>query len=117
MLREGVEIAILMQELVAIGDAIAGDDEIGRLVDGDTSLAEPAIMSSGLAREGRRQHRRDGKSAQPPFYRDSMLLTACAAQNLEQNNVADKDPRGVVPGVQQSRRPRGLSAYQSDPDG
>lgn len=96
MSDEGLEIAILMQEAVAVGDAVGRDDQVGRLADGDASGPQAAVVRGSLSRESRREHAGDRKSTQPCLNGESLPIVAGTPQNFQQNDVADENVLGFL---------------------
>ncbi len=96
MSDEGLEIAILLQEAVAVGDAVGRDDQVGRLADGDAAGPQVAVVRGSLSRESRREHAGDRKSTQPCLDGESLLIASGAAQDLQQNDIADQNVLRVL---------------------
>lgn len=91
MLGEGIEITILMQEAIAVGDAVGRDDQVGRLADGDATGPQVAVVRGSLSRESGREHAGDRKPTQPCLDGESLLIASGASQDFQQNDVADEN--------------------------
>lgn len=96
MLDERLEIAILVQEAMAVGDAISRDDQVRRLADGDAAGPEVAVVRGTLSCESGGEHASDRKPTQPCLDGESLLIASDAAQDLEQNDVADENVLRVL---------------------
>jgi hypothetical protein len=96
MLGEGIEIAVLVQEAMAVGDAVGRDDQVGRLADGDAKGSQVAVVRGSLSRESGREHAGDCKPTQPCLNGESLLIASGAAQDLKQNDVADQNVLRVL---------------------
>lgn len=91
MLGEGIEVAVLVQEAMAAGDAVGRDDQVGRLADGDATGPQVAVVRGSLSRENGRQHAGDRKPTQPCLDGESLLIVSGAPQDLQQNDVANEN--------------------------
>ena len=84
MSRHGVEIAILLKQLVAMLDAERRDDQIRRLRHRNPDRSQSAIMPSGLNGNGLVQHPRDPevrKLSSKPF---GVSVVSRSTQQFEQ---------------------------------
>lgn len=91
MLGERIEVAILMQQAMAVGDAVGRDDQVGRLTDGDATGPQVAVVRSSLSRASGREHAGDHKLTQPCLDGESLLIASGAPQDLQQYDVADEN--------------------------
>lgn len=91
MLSEGIEVVVLVQEAMAVGDAVGRDDQVGRLADSDATGPQVAVVRGSLSRESGRQHAGDRKLTQPCLNGERLLIVSGAPQNLQQNDVADEN--------------------------
>lgn len=111
-----IEIAILMEQKVAVLDTEGRNDQVSGFAHGDAPFAELSIMPCSPHSEGWRQHGHHGKLADPFFDRRGVRFIASATQDFEENDIPDEDLPGVLQGSQHGEAARNLATQQSDPD-
>ena len=111
------EIAVIVQQRVAMLDAECADDEVGRLADRDAQLSQLAIVPGGARGEIGIQKRHKSIPAHSAFDARSMSFIPGALKNLEQDEIADQERFPTRGGFQFGsggvRSPRKIG----DPDG
>ena len=88
MLAHRLEIAILVQQRVAVLDAVGADDQIRRLADRAVGSPQDAVVSRHLNRQGFTEHRHNLEVTQLAAKSRGMRFVACASQHLQQDDVA-----------------------------
>lgn len=116
MLDHRIEITILVQQKMAVLDAVGGDDDVGRLADGDAALAKQAVVCGGAGSERCSEQRNDWKSGHRCFDRRSMFVVARSLQHLRQNEISDQDIGDVLGSGQLRDLGRCLTTQQRNPD-
>ena len=95
MLNEGIEIAITVEQSVAIFDATRSNQSINRLPDGHSERTQMAEIASGLQSYIRTHQRNDGQRGEQCFRLIEIVLADKALHHF-----------GVDQGVGHSNRPR-----------
>src|SRR5260370_41583289 len=84
------EIAVIVQQRMAILDAEGTNDNVGRLANRDAQISQLAIVPGGARGKGGIQERHESISAQSAFNARRMGLVPCALKDLEQDEIADQ---------------------------
>jgi len=83
-----LEIAVRMQERVAVFDAKRADYEVGRLADGDSEPAKGSVIPGGRYREVRVEHCDRWENSERLFDSLRVALVARSLQDFDQHNIA-----------------------------
>jgi hypothetical protein len=86
-----VEIAVVVQQRVALLDAERANDQVGRLADGDALAPQHAVIMRRLHGNSLIQHRHDIERSQVPRESNRMGFIARALQHLQHDNVTDQE--------------------------
>ena len=111
------EVAVIMQQDVAMLDAESADDDVRGLADGDAQRPQLAIIAGGTGREITIEKRYDRIPAQSALDALSMGFVPGTLKDLEQDKIADQQRFTAGCGFQFGNRRRSMSAQVRDPDG
>lgn len=99
MLGKGLEIAILMEQLVSVLDAVRCNQDVDRSADGDSKSSQMTIVSGSERGCAVVEHRRNLETTQIAFDALSMAIVACALKHFEQDQVANDDRSRIAYGI------------------
>src|SRR5258708_6504000 len=110
------EIAVIVQQRMAMLDAEGTNDDVGRLANRDTQISEFAIVAGGARGKGGIQERHESISTQSAFDTRRMGLVPCALKDLEQDEIADQKRFAAGGGLQFGNGRGSMAAQVRDPD-
>ena len=94
MTLEGLEIAIIVQQLVLVLDAVSRDGQVSEGSDGDAASPKPAIMRSADKGQAGIEHRLNPISVKLALEFEGFFLAAQTAKQLQDDDVPDDDQVG-----------------------
>jgi len=117
MSLHGREIAVIVQQRLAMFDAESSDDNVGGFADRDSQFSQPAIVAGGARSQVTVQKRHERILAQPPFNARSMGVVAGPLKYLEQNEITDQKRFPAGDGFQFDGGRSSMTAQLRNPDG
>ena len=108
---------VAVQQLISPLDTECRDQQINGLARGDPGASEPARMACRCDGEFRIDHALEREPPQPRFERPGMPLVACAAQELEQHEIAQDEVRRSDQSIELIDLDGFEAAEMVDPDG
>ena len=97
MAFERFEVAIIVQQLVLVLDAVRRDGQVSEGSDGDPTSPKPAIMRSADKGQAGIEHRLDPVGVKLALEFEGLFLAAQAAKQLKDDDVSDDDQVGRKP--------------------
>ncbi len=88
-----IEIAVIVQQRMAVLDAKRANDQVNGLADRDALSPQGTIIVCRLDRDFRVEHPDNIEVVQLAGDPLSMSLVPCALQDLKQHNIADQECR------------------------
>jgi len=97
MAFEGLEVAIIVQQLVVVLDAVRRDGQVSEGPDGDPTSPKCAIMRSADKGQAGIEHRLDPVGVKLALEFEGLFLAVQAAKQLKDDDVSDDDQVGRKP--------------------
>jgi hypothetical protein len=113
---EGVEVAVIVQQLVAFFDAEGSDDAVDRLAYGDSPALQFAKVLSGANRQFGGHGRKNLKSPESFFGLAKVPVKTNALENFTENQTGEADLFPTQRHPKPSRLRGDLSVQCIDPD-